>query len=490
MEDREREIDGILSQPVSLDALFALSRQPGGFLNSRIRQKVWPKLLGVSALDDWRVYIPPHSSYEGPSERDPATEEEKGVKEEASKPHRDAFQLKADIERSLWSIKQIEDWPDEYRDKKRIVLHDIILANLFKNTELYYYQGFHDIVSVFYLVLEDEHLTFAHTEVVSKLFLADYMREDFEVLLSSMRILLTIIELVDRPLYNFFMASNLQPYFATSWLITWFSHDDRDLDSVARIFDALLCSHPAFCFYISAAYIIGMRDSIFNVDCEFAELHNFLVHAPRDEGFEWEGTLALADRLLSKLPIHELLSKCDESVWQLIKENKVEDVCVYPCYTPLPYYPLYRLYPSKTPLLYYPLYHTDVIAQYKLMRIHPIPYQSPSPHYHCTTVSPIHTIHTMFIHTIHTIPTTSPLYTLYIRRYLFSPRRTYSRCTQTRTGSGSNICATPRKVSIYEGCNGRIRPLLLDIIYDTPCTIYDTPCTMQLLHFLTLSYLS
>ena len=236
---------------------------------------------------------------------------------------RDAYQLHADIERSMWNMPQISDWTDSYREEKRIKLYNIILALLCAETELHYYQGFHDIVTVLYLVLEDDQLAFALARPISKLFLADYMRKDFEIVSQFMSIVMTIIKLHDRQLYDYLEAASLEPYFATSWLITWFSHDDRNLESISRIFDVLLSSHPAYCFYLSAAYVISIRDSIFQVDCEFGELHNFLVHAPRTHGFHWDDCVQQADSLFISIPIHKLITRCDEAVWDLIKQNKV-----------------------------------------------------------------------------------------------------------------------------------------------------------------------
>lgn len=114
-------------------------------------------------------------------------------------------------------------------------------------------QGYHDVVSIFLLVLEEDHLTFALTEAMSHAYLSDYMTKDFDTVSKSMRILMTIVKLVDKELYAFLKKSKIEPFFATSWLITWFAHDIKNVDEIARIFDALLCSHPMFCFYVCAA---------------------------------------------------------------------------------------------------------------------------------------------------------------------------------------------------------------------------------------------
>jgi hypothetical protein len=114
-------------------------------------------------------------------------------------------------------------------------------------------QGFHDIVSVFLLVLEDDHIAFALTEVVTRDFISDYMNADFEVVGKAMKMLFVIIKASDSTLYRFLTNAKVEPFFATSWLLTWFSHDLPLISDAARVFDAVLCSHPLFCYYLCAA---------------------------------------------------------------------------------------------------------------------------------------------------------------------------------------------------------------------------------------------
>ena len=103
------------------------------------------------------------------------------------------------------------------------------------------------------LVMEDDFLSFAMAEQISLNYLSDYMREDFEIVSQFMHILLVLIRASDLELYEHLQKARMEPFFAISWLITWFSHDIRELDQIARIFDVLLCSPPIFCFYVCTA---------------------------------------------------------------------------------------------------------------------------------------------------------------------------------------------------------------------------------------------
>jgi hypothetical protein len=106
---------------------------------------------------------------------------------------------------------------------------------------------------VFLLVIEDDHIAFALTEVVSRDYISDYMNCDFEVVGKAMKMLFVIIKASDSVLHRFLTDAKVEPFFATSWLLTWFSHDLPLIADAARVYDAILCSHPLYCYYICAA---------------------------------------------------------------------------------------------------------------------------------------------------------------------------------------------------------------------------------------------
>ena len=45
----------------------------------------------------------------------------------------------------------------------------------------------------------------------------------------------------------------VQPYFALPWILTWFSHSLQDIDTVSRLFDLFLVSHPLLPLYMAGA---------------------------------------------------------------------------------------------------------------------------------------------------------------------------------------------------------------------------------------------
>jgi hypothetical protein len=115
----EKEVDELLLQhPVDLQKLRAIARRPGGFQNNQLRKRVWPKILGIN-----RYHIPDYHYY---VER-----------------HKDDAQVRCDVERSLWNYEPMKFWKITYREKRRKVLADIIVAILSRNKQLHYYQVCH-----------------------------------------------------------------------------------------------------------------------------------------------------------------------------------------------------------------------------------------------------------------------------------------------------------------------------------------------------------
>eukprot|EP01024_Parvocaulis_polyphysoides_P005463 TRINITY_DN113692_c0_g1_i1.p2 TRINITY_DN113692_c0_g1~~TRINITY_DN113692_c0_g1_i1.p2 ORF type:complete len:179 (+),score=31.58 TRINITY_DN113692_c0_g1_i1:74-610(+) len=64
-------------------------------------------------------------------------------------------------------------------------------------------------------------------------------------------------------------------YFSLSWWLTWFSHDVRDMEYVARLFDLFLASHPLMPIYVGVVAMTKKQTEIFVHD-EMPETHNLL----------------------------------------------------------------------------------------------------------------------------------------------------------------------------------------------------------------------
>jgi len=100
-------------------------------------------------------------------------------------------------------------------------------------------------------------------------------------------LLFPLILLADAELYQFLLHSGVEPYFALSWVLTWFSHGFDDLNAIARLFDLFIAAHPLMPLYLGAQIILHFRTELFSsVECEYSAVHRFLVHIPQDLPFE------------------------------------------------------------------------------------------------------------------------------------------------------------------------------------------------------------
>ena len=84
----------------------------------------------------------------------------------------------------------------------------------------------------------------------------------------------------------FLERSGVHAFFALSWIITCFSHDLTELETVARVFDAWLSSAALFPLYLAAAVVRHRREELLSLVCDFSVVHSFLSRLPEDLPFD------------------------------------------------------------------------------------------------------------------------------------------------------------------------------------------------------------
>ena len=179
---------------------------------------------------------------------------------------------------------------------------------------LHYYQGYHDICSIVMSavgggsssaavlggvrsegVLNGLDLPARILLRLSRYQLQDPMRSDFGALTAVMRSTIPpLIAHLDPEVHGILMAVEMEPFFAISWIITWFSHDVRDTDLAKRLFDAFIVGHPLLPVYLTVAMVLHPvnREEILATERDFSALHSTLSHLPRNScnsGWKWTG---------------------------------------------------------------------------------------------------------------------------------------------------------------------------------------------------------
>lgn len=148
--EKQRRIEQALtSDPIDLSALKELSLSFGGLLNKQLRKKVWPKLLGVNVFHIYPYEGPPLSGHkERPQVLLDVHRCGKRIPPGMHHTHPMTF---APRQCSLLIEFSAEDRQDTQDQLERVILR--LLA---ENPQLHYYQGLHDVVLTFLLVVGED----------------------------------------------------------------------------------------------------------------------------------------------------------------------------------------------------------------------------------------------------------------------------------------------------------------------------------------------
>eukprot|EP01147_Barroeca_monosierra_P001867 gene1867-4964_t len=264
---------------INVNELQNLAFQYGGFMNSDIRKVAWPYLVGVSPLSKSQHY----DSVVNPYQR----------------------QIELDINRSLWQIEQ-----HDKRNRWRSRLSRIINALMAKYPDLHYYQGFHDIVTVPLLELDNDDTTFNVMCRLCRCHLKEYMEPSMNNITSIMYLALILIQTQDSELFDVLKRVGMGSEFTVSWILTWFSHVLADHATRCRVFDACLASHPYFVVYVAASVVLSQRSQLLAAECEFSVIYKQLTQVSH---VNWEAILKHARELSLQHSPQTLRAVCAKS---------------------------------------------------------------------------------------------------------------------------------------------------------------------------------
>ena len=293
-----------------------------------LRKQAWPKLVGITP----DISTPCTTPQSTPPTSDITIP-----------PSLDSEQIDRDVARVTWHLltgnQRSRNFQMKNKHRKRIGallkkkqrrLGDylnLVLVRSYGDEQqegewgiLRYYQGYHDIASIFLSALggatsvqttvpveggvsslQDDvsNIQEAHTaaasmgltlacqvlQQVSRSHCRDAMRSNFNQLNAALRlIIMPLTAAFDAEVHSHLYDCEMEPFFALSWIITWFSHDVRDTSVVKRLFDFFVSSHPLMSVYMSVAMMIHPlnRIEILSTDCDFASVHNVLADLPKN----------------------------------------------------------------------------------------------------------------------------------------------------------------------------------------------------------------
>lgn len=164
-------------------------------------------------------------------------------------------------------------------ERRKSELSAVITQVLRTYPMLSYFQGFHDIVQVFLLVLgvDDAAAAVSH---LSLLRIRDFMLPSLSPSLAHLRLLPSILQVADTKLCKH--LSETQPFFALGAVLTLYAHEIQEYGDIARLFDFLLAHGAVVSVYFFAVIILSRREELFEIPADEPEmLHSILSKLPK-----------------------------------------------------------------------------------------------------------------------------------------------------------------------------------------------------------------
>ncbi|KAF9729355.1 hypothetical protein PMIN06_004454 [Paraphaeosphaeria minitans] len=260
----------------NLDALVHLATSIHGLVSDDLRRVTWPILLG--SIPDKQEQAP---------WKDLPT-------------HRDEGQVALDVNRAFVYYPKNES--EKHLDHLKEELSDIIVETIRRHPTLNYFQGYHDIVQVFLLVLGPHDAPTAVARL-SLLRIRDFMLTTLDPAISHLSLLKPILETADPELYAHLPTS--QPSFALADTLTMFAHHIQEYRDIARVFDFFLARHTVMPIYFFAGVVLSRREEMLDIDKEDEDImHAMLGKLPQP--FDVEFHIARAVELYERLPPEKL----------------------------------------------------------------------------------------------------------------------------------------------------------------------------------------
>ncbi|KAH6629444.1 rab-GTPase-TBC domain-containing protein [Boeremia exigua] len=258
-------------------ALVELAASTHGLLSDSLRRTAWPLLLGCADAQ------PPETPWQ-----DLAA-------------HAEEAQVDLDVNRAFVYYPP-DSKPELARRKQE--LSAVILDVLRRHPALSYFQGYHDIVQVVYLVLGPRAAAPAAARL-SLLRIRDFMLSSIEPAIAQLELLRPLLRAADPELYAHLPESSAT--FALAGTITMFAHNIQEYRDITRLFDFFLTQHTVMPLYFFAAVALSRRDELLDIPHEDDDiLHVMLSKLP--DPFDIEFHIARAKELYAALPPDSLAS--------------------------------------------------------------------------------------------------------------------------------------------------------------------------------------
>jgi hypothetical protein len=180
----------------------------------------------------------------------------------------------------------------------------VILEVLRRHPTLSYFQGYHDIVQVLYLVL-GTHVAPHAAARLSLLRIRDFMLSTLDPVVAQLELLRPLLRRADPVLYEHLPKTSAS--FALADTLTMFAHNIQEYRDITRLFDFFLARHAIMPLYFFAAVVLSRREELLEIEKEDEDiLHVTLSKLPQP--FDIEFHIARSIELYERLPLESLRS--------------------------------------------------------------------------------------------------------------------------------------------------------------------------------------
>ncbi|KAJ2909181.1 GTPase-activating protein gyp8 [Coemansia aciculifera] len=239
--------------------------------------------------------------------------------------HSDEGQLALDLPRTTLPIS-LEYRRDAAATKRRQTQLGTVVRSVLRSYPwLGYYQGFHELSLTFLSVFGSERPAIEASKMVALFFVRDAMASNLDHVLQQLRLLYVLLKVISPEVHALLVELEVPPFFAISWVLTWFAHDLDDFQSICRIFDFLIVSPPMQVVYMAAAMIKRSERDILAYDRDFADVHTGLSKLPlkvKEKG--WRDIIDDSYHLLADYPATKLQHMGDCHLPKLSAVNTFE----------------------------------------------------------------------------------------------------------------------------------------------------------------------
>jgi hypothetical protein len=184
----------------------------------------------------------------------------------------------------------------------RTSLSNLIISVLRTNPELCYFQGYHDIATVFLLALGEEEAQPALARL-SLFRIRDFMLPTMTGVLLHLELCPALLKQSDPELAKYLPRdSSIMALTAT---LTLFSHLIGDYDSIARTFDFLLATPAVSPLYLFVAIVRTRREELEDLDLTDRDMLQFQL-SKMPPNMDFDALIKDAHYLLMKYPSDSL----------------------------------------------------------------------------------------------------------------------------------------------------------------------------------------